>query len=390
MIKTIQTRPAILFVVLMGVVSLFADVTYEGARSITGPYLAVLGANAAVVGVVAGAGELIGYGFRLISGLISDRTGRYWFVTILGYMINLLAVPALALTGNWKLAAILIMSERMGKAIRTPARDAMLSHAVEEMGSGWGFGLHEAMDQIGAILGPLVVMLVLFLKGSYRDCFAVLLIPAIVVIFVLFAARRLYPHPHDLAISITRFETKNFSKAFWLYVLGASLIAAGYADFPLIAFHFEKAHSVPAIWIPVFYTIAMGLDAVAALLFGKWFDDRGISVLVLSASLSLFFAPLVFWGGFWAAMGGMALWGIGMGAHESVMRAAVSRMTQSQKRGTAFGVFNAFYGVSWFLGSAAMGICYDRSISFVVLFSMTLQFMAIPLLWTVAQEGRRA
>jgi len=385
-----KTRPAILFVVLMGTVSLFADVTYEGARSITGPYLAVLGANAAVVGFVAGAGELIGYGFRLISGYWSDRTGRYWFFTILGYMINLLAVPALALTGNWKIAAVLIMSERMGKAIRTPARDAMLSHAVHQMGSGWGFGLHEAMDQIGAMLGPLAVTLVLVLRGSYRDGFAILLLPAFLALTVLFTAQRLYPKPHDLEISIPHLETKNFSSAFWLYVIAASLIAAGYADFPLIAFHFEKVRSVPTIWIPIFYAVAMGVDALAALLFGKSFDRWGISVLVLAASLSLFFAPLVFWGGFWPAMIGMALWGVGMGAHESVMRAAVSRMIQSQKRGTAFGVFNASYGVFWFLGSVAMGFFYDHSVAYVVMFSVGLQLMAIPLLLKVASGGKRS
>jgi hypothetical protein len=169
---------ALKFVVLLGVVSLFADMTYEAARSITGPYLAVLGASATIVGVVAGFGELIGYALRLVSGYIADRTRKYWAVAILGYVINMAAVPVLALAGHWELAAFFIIAERMGKAIRTPARDAMLSHATAEMGRGWGFGLHEALDQIGAMLGPLIVVAVLHFKGGYQTSFAVLVVPA--------------------------------------------------------------------------------------------------------------------------------------------------------------------------------------------------------------------
>ena len=163
----ISKGTALKFVVLLGVVSLFADMTYEGARSITGPYLAILGASATAVGIVAGFGELIGYALRLVSGYISDRTGKYWTVTLFGYFINLLAVPLLALAGSWEVAAFLMITERMGKAIRNPSRDAMLSHATQSIGRGWGFGLHEAMDQIGAILGPLIVATVLYLNGGF-------------------------------------------------------------------------------------------------------------------------------------------------------------------------------------------------------------------------------
>lgn len=158
-----STKPtALKFIVLLGVVSLFADATYEGARSINGPYLALLGASATTVGFVAGLGELIGYSLRLVSGYMSDRIGRYWAITLFGYTLNMLAVPALALAGRWEIAAMLMIAERIGKAIRTPARDAMLSHATREIGRGKGFGLHEALDQIGAVLGPLTVAGVLF------------------------------------------------------------------------------------------------------------------------------------------------------------------------------------------------------------------------------------
>jgi MFS family permease len=89
---------------------------------ITGPFLAFLGASAAATGVVAGFGEFIGYGLRVISGYLSDRTGRYWAVTLWGYALNLVAVPVLALAGNWEVAALLIVAERLGKGLRTPGR----------------------------------------------------------------------------------------------------------------------------------------------------------------------------------------------------------------------------------------------------------------------------
>jgi len=367
------------FIILLGMVSLFADMTYEGARSITGPYLALLGASGAVVGIIAGFGELIGYALRLLSGYISDKTKRYWLMTIVGYTVNLLAVPILALAGRWELAAVLMISERIGKAIRTPSRDAMLSHATKEIGRGWGFGLHEAMDQIGAMLGPLIVAGVFYVKGGYKTSFLILLIPALLALSVLLIARYLYPKPKDLeAVSVT-LETKGFPRIFWIYLAAIALVAIGYVDFPLIAYHFKKIAIVSDNWIPVFYAVAMGVDAIAALLFGRLFDRKGVSILAVATLVSLFFAPLVFLGGFYLAFAGIALWGIGMGAQESIMRAAIAKMVSVNKRGTAYGIFNAGYGLFWFLGSAIMGILYDISIPILIIFSVLVQLFSIPL-----------
>ena len=280
--------------VLIGIVSLFADMTYEGARSITGPYLAVLGASGTIVGIVAGFGELVGYGLRLVSGYISDRTGRYWTVTLVGYFINMLAVPLLALAGSWQLAALLMIAERTGKAIRNPPRDAMLSHAAQTMGRGWVFGLHEALDQIGAVLGPLIVTAVLYFKGGYRTSFAVLLVPAFLALSVLLAARLLYPRPKDLEAILPELVTKGYPRRFWLYIVAASLIGAGYVDFPLIAYHFEKAALFSDNMIPVLYAVAMGVDALAALVLGSLFDRKGVPVHILATVVLSFFAKRVF------------------------------------------------------------------------------------------------
>ncbi|MCC7549900.1 MAG: MFS transporter [Methanobacterium sp.] len=365
------------FIVLLGVVSLLADMTYEGARSITGPYLALLGANAAVVGFVAGFGELVGYSLRLVSGYLADKSRRYWAMTILGYAVNLLAVPLLALAGNWPLAAMLLIAERMGKAIRTPPRDVMLSHAASQVGRGWGFGLHEAMDQIGAILGPLIVAIILYFYGNYQISFAFLLIPAILALTVLVISRILYPHPHDLEMDVPKIQTRGLMKVYWIYIAAVIFIALGFADFPLIAYHFQKVEIVSPVMIPIFYSVAMGVDAIAALLFGRLFDKIGMWSLIIAVLLSAFFTPLVFWGGFNLALVGMALWGVGMGAQESIMRAAVAEMSPVNVRGSAYGVFSTIYGFSWFIGSFTLGILYDISIGIMVIFSLLAQLFAI-------------
>jgi len=384
----LESRRALKFVVLLGVVSLFADMTYEGARSITGPYLAVLGASGTIVGIVAGGGELIGYMLRLWSGRLADRTHRYWAITIVGYVVNLLAVPLLVLAGNWETAAILMVLERAGKALRTPARDAMLSYATKHTGRGWGFGLHEALDQIGATLGPLVVAAVLMLNGDYRTGFAVLLIPALAAISVLLAARWLFPRPQELEPAGRTLSAQGFSRAYWVYLAGACLVAAGYADYPLLAYHFERIGSVSKDWIPILYAIAMAVDGLAALLFGRWFDRLGIAVLIVATAVSAFFAPLAFAEHFDAALAGAVLWGIGMGAQESIMRAAIAEMTPQHRRGTAYGMFNMIFGVSWFAGSALMGWLYDVSLPALIAFSMLAQLAAIPLFMMAHRQQR--
>ena len=381
--RAAEKARALRFVLLIGVVSLFADLTYEGSRSITGPYLAVLGASAAVVGVVAGGGELLGYGLRLVSGRVSDAMGTYWPITIAGYVIQMAAVPTLALAGSWEAAAFLIVLERIGKAMRNPPRDAMLAHATREIGRGWGFGVHEALDQFGALIGPLVVAGVLAARGEYQVAFAILLVPAILTLATLAVARATYPHPTDLAARPADVRTTGLPRIFWLYLAGAALVAAGFADFSLMAFHFQRTGMVSPDWIPVFYAVAMGASGLGSLVFGRLFDRRGIAILVPLTATTLFFAPLAFFGTAWVAMVGIVLWGVGMGVHESIMAAAVANMVPPSRIASAYGLFNLGYGVAWFAGSAAMGVLYDLWLPGLVALSVVLELAAIPLLVTV-------
>lgn len=378
-----KERSAIRFVVLLGFVSLFGDMTYEGARSITGPFLATLGASATVVGIAAGFGELVGYAIRLLSGYVGDRTGRYWTVTIIGYIVNLFAVPLLALAGSWDIAVVLIIAERMGRAIRAPTRDAMLSHAATRTGAGWAFGLHEAMDTTGAVIGPLAISAALYFGHGYNTSFAMLVVPALLSMAVLLVARSQFATPQHLEVIEPIRQPSTLPAKFWVFSVAAAFIGAGYADFSLLAYHFEKSAVVAPAWIPVLYAGAMVAAAVTALALGRWFDRSGIVVLVPVTVISALSAPLAFLGGPALVTLGIVCWGVGMGAQESVMRAVIGLMAPRERRGTAFGLFHTVFGVAWFIGSVLLGVIYDHSVLGVAAASLVLQLLALPVLFAI-------
>ena len=381
---------ALRFVVLVGVMSLFADFTYEGMRGIAGPYLALLGASATAVGIVSGLGELLGYGLRLVSGRLSDRTRAFWPITIVGYIVQMAAVPTLALAGSWPAAAVLIVLERVGKATRNPPRDVMLSHAAKEMGYGWAFGLHEALDQLGALIGPLVISGVLALHGDYRLALAFLALPAAATLAVLAAARLLYPRPEELDSSPPDVHAGGLPRQFWWYLAAATLVAAGFADFPLIAFRFNESGVVSAPDVPLLYALAMGVSGAASLVFGRLFDRVGLWILVPLTFVTAAFAPLVFLGDAGLVVLGIVLWGAGMGVHESIIPAAVATMVPVARRASAYGLFTAGYGIAWFAGSAAMGVLYDVSFPVMIGLSVALELAAIPFLLRARAVSARA
>ncbi len=376
-------KSAFQFIVLMGLVSLFSDMTYEGARSLTGPYLGLLGASGLVVGFVAGLGEFIGYGLRLATGVLADKTKNYWLLTFVGYSLNLFAVPLLAVIGRWELAAALIILERMGKAIRKPARDAMMSYAAKRVGPGFGFAVEEFLDQVGAMLGPLFLALIVYLNrglgssGSYRRGFAFLLFPAVVAMLLLTLGRLRFPSPESFEAK-EKWPQAKFDRRFVFYLIGISFLAAGFADFPLLGFHFQKQNLLAGASIPLVYTLAMGVDAVAALFFGRLYDRVGLRALMLSTVLSSLFAPLAFLApSMPLVLAGVVLWGIGMGAQESVVKAVIANLISPEKRATAYGIFNAIFGLAWFLGSTLMGFLYDQKILLLVIFSVIAQVLAV-------------
>src|ERR1044072_8130810 len=258
-----KSRSALQFVLIIGIANFFADFTYEGARAIVGPFLGSLGASAAIVGFVAGFGELLGYGLRSVSGYFADKSHKHWAFAFVGYAVNMLAFPALALTRQWPLAASFVVSERIGRGIRKPTVEAMLSYAGKSIGAGRVFGLNEALDQACATFGPLLMALVLYLNGGYRTGFGVLLIPALLCLGTLVLVRLLHLRPPEFAEGTGHaLATTNLTQAYWIYLAAGALLAAGFADFALIGFHFQKANVVPGNLIPVFYAVAMAVSAL--------------------------------------------------------------------------------------------------------------------------------
>lgn len=371
------------FILLLGLVSLLADITYEGARSAVGPFMAFLGASGAVVGTAAGLGEFLGYAMRLLAGRWADKTQGYWAFTFMGYLSNLIVVPLLAFAHRWEVAAALIVLERVGKGIRTPARDAMLSYATKSVGRGWGFGIHEAMDRMGALIGPLVIFAVLTHAGSLRSAFLWLGIPALLALGVLHLARKSNPHPQTAEDRKLEFTTKGFTKSFWMLTMASSLIAAGTVDFALISYHFQKHAILSSGWIPLVYIFGM-IGAVAfSLVGGKLFDRFPRPVILTGAVLGIVSVPSLFWGNFSMIIAGMTFWGLGLGMQGSALRSAVAHLTEPGKRGLAYGTFGVIFGFCWFVGSVLVGELYDHSLAMTVLASVGLQIGAIPLILKV-------
>ena len=366
-------KNAFRFIVALGFVSLFADMTYEGAHSVVGPLLKDLGASAAQVGIVAGLGEMIAASLRYFSGRLADKTRAYWTITTLGYFLNLVVVPGLAFAGNWQAAALLIIAERTGKSLRGPARDVLLSEATEVVGHGQGFGLHAAMDQIGAVLGPLLVAASVARTHHFGPAFLWLGVPAGGAFVALLFARATRP---DQGKPPPPLKQEILPRIFWLYVAASGLLALGFADFALLAYHFQDSSLTRPETIPLLYAGAMGVNGLAALVFGRLFDRYGIQIIVLGILLSILALPFGFLGGPTGVYVSVACWAIGLGAQDGILRSGISQVVSMHKRGAAFGKFHATYGVLWFLGSVAMGKLYGYSLIALVIFGTVAQLAA--------------
>ena len=409
--KTKRNRlsQAMMFIVLFGIVSLFSDMTHEGASSVRGAYLSLLGASAGAIGFVSGLGELIGYSMRYVFGRVTDRTKRYWPMVILGYVLDIIAVPALALVGEhgWVAACALLVVQRMGKAIKKPAKDTVMSFAASQEGAGKSFGIQEVLDQIGAFLGPVLLYLVMLFRQEgtqlqvYSACFAVLAVPGAITLILLLVTRAKFPNPERFEPEPKAYIPFRLKREFILYIAGISLFAFGFIDYSIVIMHVsrhftslssglaETSALVNSGTLPLLYAGAMLVDAVAALVFGLMYDKKGIRVLVVSTLISAPFAVFVFlFNSIPMVLTGIALWGVGMGAQESILKAAVTGMVPKQSRATGYGIFECSFGVFWFLGSWLLGSLYDLNIAVMVAISVAAQLAAIPLY--LASSHRKA
>lgn len=403
--KTISA--AMSFIILFGIVSLFSDMTHEGASSIRGTYLSIIGASAGTIGFVSGLGEMIGYSMRYVFGRITDRTGKYWTMTIAGYLLDLIAVPALTFVGEdgWIFACILLVIQKMGKAIKKPAKDTIMSFAATQEGIGKSFGLQEMLDQIGAFLGPVMLYIVMLFKTSgttfeiYSLCFATLAIPAAITIILLIITKHKFPNPENFEPAAKEYIPFKIEKNFIKYIIGISFFAFGFMDYSIIIMHIsrnftsisgafaEGSSLINSGSIPLLYAGAMLVDAVAAIIFGHMYDKIGFRALVYSTIVSATFPIFIFaFNSEEALIVGIILWGIGMGAQESILKAAVTSMVPKESRATGYGVFECSFGLFWFLGSWILGVLYDTNVIIMIILSVTAQILAIPFYLSVDKQ----
>ncbi|MBW6461398.1 MAG: MFS transporter [Bacteroidales bacterium] len=387
-------KVAIRLILLFGLISLLGDMVYEGARGVNAPYLETLGASAAIVGLVVGLGELLGYLIRLVSGYFSDKTRSHWFFTIFGYSF-LMAIPLLSLTGIWQFAAIFMVLERIGKGIRSPAKDTILSQATKQVGTGFGFAIVEFLDQIGATIGPLIFTFFFMSIGpgdksvaDYQDGYNLMWFPFVVLMMVLFTAFFMVRNPGELEKDVVKKPLPDrITPTFWLYCLFTFITTLGFLNFAIIGYHLKSNAIVSDAKIPLLYALAMAVDAVIGLVIGKWYDRIKVRLnneragLLLLIILPLLTAPLPLFTLSYHInyiIIGVVIWGIVMGTHETIMKAGIADITSVKKRGTGYGIFSMSYGIALFLGSAMAGFLYDFSVNLLIIVMILIQLAAIP------------
>ncbi|UFN44986.1 MFS transporter [Nocardioides okcheonensis] len=398
-----------------GLVSLAADMVYEGARSVYGPLLAALGASAVVVGLVTGAGEAVALVARLAFGPLADRTGRYWSLTIAGYGLTAVCVPLLALAprlgaAGLAFAASMILLERLGKAVRSPSKSALLAHAASAVGRGRGFGVHKALDQVGAFAGPLVVAAVVAV-GSLWWGVGVLAVPGALAMVLLLALRRRVPDPavHDVAPAAAPATAAGSApvadrpgrgwwatavgaglpREFFRYAVAASLTTGALVTFGIIGYHLVVAGLVPVASVPLVYAAAMAVEAVAALGVGAVYDRTGPVVLLVVPVLVALVPALALGSALVAVLLGVVAWGFAQGVQDSTVKAVVAELVEAPRRATAYGVFAGVQGLFAVVGGVGAGWLYERSLPALVAVVALTQVLALVLLVGTLRRSAR-
>ncbi|HNY18563.1 MAG TPA: MFS transporter [Flexilinea sp.] len=391
--KNSRFTPVVTVIIIFGIISLLGDMVYEAARSANSQYFNLLNVNAAQVGLVFGIGEFLGYMLRLFSGIISDKSGKYWLFIFIGYGM-LIVIPLMGLTKNWNILIVLILMERIGKSLRSPAKDTIVSGVAEnQVGIGFAFGLQEALDQIGAFLGPLIFTLVFYLAGKdgisvYQLGYKVLVIPFILLMFfVTFAYRKIEREHLVPSLDAKEFQNEKLGPTFWAYTAFTFFCTLGFVNFSTVGFHLKANNLMSDGDITLLYAIAMIVDALTALIVGRAYDSQkkktarktgGLLVLVLIPFITVLLPFLTLSYSTTLIITGMVIFGIVMGTHETIMRSAIADIAPFHKRGTSYGVFNTGYGLALLGGSSLMGWFYNLDkIGLIIGLTCLSEFIAI-------------
>ncbi len=352
---------------------MLGDLVHESARSVNGQYLSLVGLSATQVGLVFGLGEFLGYALRLLSGAWLDKSKRYWLFLFIGYGVHLV-IPLMGLTTSWGWLYTFILLERIGKALRSPAKDTILSAVAEnQIGLGYAFGIQEALDQLGAFLGPLIFTALFYFVGSsglevFQLGYQLLVIPFIILMVVLALVHRKFVREELTPEVDTTQKPPRLQPIFWIYSAFTFFVAFGLINFSLIGYHLKTQQIVSDGMVPILYAVAMAVDALVAIFIGKGYDrlkrqlrhkTGGVLILLIVPLLTAFVPLLTLSHSVSMLWIGMVLMGVVLGAHETVMRSAIADITPFSKRGIGFGIFNTVYGLSLLLGSLLMGWLYD-------------------------------
>lgn len=385
--------PAVEVIIIFGIISMLGDVVYESARGANSQYLNLLGISAAKVGLVFGIGEFLGYALRLLAGVMSDKSGKHWVFMFAGYGM-LLLVPLMGLTMNWNILVVLILMERIGKALRNPAKDTVLSGVAEnQVGVGFAFGLQEALDQIGAFAGPMIFTAIFNFTGKngiaeYQLGYRSLIIPFIILMLFLFYAYRKIQRDQLLpTVEQKDLHKEQLKPVFWIYTAFTFFCTLGFVNFSTVGYHLKANNLMSDGKITLLYSLAMLVDAVAALLMGRAYDrfkiktgkkTGGILALAAIPFITLLLPMLTLSDSTTLIIIGMMIFGIIMGTHETIMRSAIADITPFHKRGTSYGAFNTAYGLALLGGAALMGLFYDMNqTGLIIAFTCAAELIAI-------------
>jgi MFS family permease len=380
--KPTDRRSVYAAIVLFGVVSLFGDIVYEGARGLIPDFLYFLGATALIVGLVGGLGEFLGYMIRLGSGSLSDRTRAYWFFIFLGYGL-IVSIPLLGFAWTWEIAIVLVLMERIGKGLRAPSRDTVLSIVSKDIGPGKAFGLHELLDQVGAVLGPLIVgMLMLYTFNNYQETFNFLFLPFLFLVIFLGVTRKKVGRRIYVKEKTPSGKSKGLERSFYVYTLAVSLNTLGLIPVALILYQASVLlQPISQEWlVPIIYMLIQGVDAIIAPIAGYVFDKYGVKVLAFPFVVSVFPPFFTITGtGLEHLIIASIFFGFVLGMQESIYRAAVSKFAPIQVRGTAYGIFNAAFGTAFLISGGIFGFLFDLGAPLVLtlLFVVSTQVLAI-------------
>lgn len=402
--STSKWSPALSIVIMFGIISMLGDMVHESARSVNGQYLSLVGVTAAQIGLVYGIGEFLGYALRLLAGSLLDRTGKHWLFMFIGYGLHIV-IPFMGVTQNWNFLLVFILLERIGKALRSPAKDTILSGVSEnQVGLGFAFGLQEALDQIGAFVGPLIFTAVFYILGKngineFQMGYQLLVIPFIILMLFLAFVYRKFTTNNLRPVPPKGVASNRLQPVFWIYSIFTFFAAFGLLNFSLIGYHLKVQGIVSDAMIPILYAGAMAVDALIAVVIGKMYDrlkvstgkkTGGVSILFIIPAMTFALPLLTLSHSVVLIVIGMVLMGIVLGTHETIMRSAIADLTPFHKRGLGYGLFNTFYGLALLLGSSLMGYLYDlNQTNLIIMLAILSEAIALILFFAMYRKIHR-